>query len=110
MSKITFATIQLEKNVDELYRIKHTLVNHIGALHQELHSGNSKREKSEILGDINEAKDLEDYAYERIKVQRHEDFIANKEKNSGLRKFKELARAELRPDVFARLERESKMK
>lgn len=110
MSKITFESIRQEKNIDELFRIKHELVTRASTLHQELHNGNTHREKSDILGDINETRDLEEYVFERIKVQRHENFIADKEKRFGLSKFKELAKAELPEAVWKRLDQESRKK
>ena len=100
MSKITFKTIQNEKSVEKLYEYKNELVRLCSDLHIELHnSGNSTRDKSEIIGDINETRDLEDYAKERIKTQKHEDYIKNKEQRNGLREFKDICRARLAPEL-----------
>jgi len=110
MSKITFKQVQNEKSVEELYRIKNELVQLSSELHKELHSGNSKRDKPEILGDINEARDLEDYTIERIKNQKRQDYIDQKEKRNGLREFKEICRGRLAPELFAEIERESRGK
>jgi len=108
MSKITFKQVQNEKSVEELFRIKNELVQWASELHKELHSGNSHRDKPEILGDINEARDLEDYTIERIKNQKRQDYIDHKEKRNGLREFKEICRKHLPEQLFAQIERESK--
>lgn len=106
--EITFESIREEKNVDELYRMRHELVKRITQLHEELHSGNVKRHKTEILGDINLLKDLEDYAWERIPILKKENYFAEKEMRGALRRFKEVCRIKLPDTLFRELEMESK--
>lgn len=108
MSKITFNQIRDEKSVDELFRIKNELVQLASNLHKELHSGNASREKPDILGDINEVRDLEDYTFERIKKQKRQDYIDQKEKRNGLSEFKEICRERLEPELFREIERQSR--
>jgi len=108
MSEITFKKVQNEKSVERLFEMKNELVKLASDLHIELHSGNSNRDKSEILGDINETRDLEDYVIERIKNQKRQDYIDHKEARHGLREFKEICRKRLPAELFAEIERESK--
>lgn len=108
MSKITFKELQNENSVERLYELKNELVRQAGRLHAELHSGNTARDKSSILGDINETRDLEDYAFERIKKQKLEDYITQKESRNGLKQFKDICRQRLSPELFTEIERESK--
>jgi hypothetical protein len=108
MSEITFKKVQTEKSVDRLFEMKNDLVKQASDLHVELHSGNSNRDKSEILGDINETRDLEDYVIERIKNQKRQDYIDQKEARHGLREFKEICRKRLPEELFTEIDRESK--
>jgi hypothetical protein len=108
MSKISFKQIQNETSVENLYELKNKLVKQASELHAELHSGNSSRDKSTILGEINETRDLEDYTYERIKKQKLQDYIDQKESRNGLKQFKDICRQRLSSELFAEIERESK--
>jgi hypothetical protein len=110
MSKITFKTIQTEKDIDKLYQYKIDLTNEISGYHMDLHNGNASASKSEILADLNECKELLEYANSRLQTRRNEIYIENKERNQGLRKFKDLVKLHISPELFAKLDAESKAK
>jgi len=107
MNKINFETIKAEQSVDEMFRMKINLTNDNTDLHTELHSGNTTRQKSDILGDLNYNNELIDYLNNRIKDRKQEIYIEEKEDKNRLRKFKDIARALLPAEVFGKIQSES---
>jgi hypothetical protein len=108
MSDITFDTVKLERDINELYRMKIELTQDSSELHELYHSGNSKMTKSEILSEINFNKEMIEYLNVRIKDRRQEIYIEEKEQRYHLKQFKDLCRERLSPELFKELDTESR--
>ena len=105
--KINYDTVKAEQSVDELFRMKLELTDETSELHSEYHGGNTDRNKSEILSDINFNNALLEYINDRIKVRKVEIYIADKEHKHRLKRFKDTCRLMLDKELFSRLEKES---